>query len=84
MCYNNKRETANRRILSSYNLAKEKNMLFKQLGPMELIIILVIVVLIFGVGRLGKLGKDLGEGIREFRRGIGGESNEEGETKEES
>jgi len=49
-----------------------------------LIIILVIVVLIFGVGRLGKLGKDLGEGIREFRRGIGGESNEEGETKEES
>ncbi len=59
-------------------------MLFKQLGPMELIIILVIVVLIFGVGRLGKLGKDLGEGIREFRRGIGGESNEEGETKEES
>lgn len=59
-------------------------MLFKQLGPMELIIILVIVVLIFGVGRLGKLGKDLGEGIREFRRGIGGESKEEEETKEES
>ena len=41
-----------------------------KIGPLELVIVLVIVLLIFGVGRLGKLGKDLGEGIREFRRGI--------------
>lgn len=39
-------------------------------GIWELVIILVIVLLIFGVGRLSKLGKDLGEGISEFRRGI--------------
>ncbi|MEA3339705.1 MAG: twin-arginine translocase TatA/TatE family subunit [Chloroflexota bacterium] len=58
----------------------KKDMPFKQLGIMELVIILVIVILIFGVGRLGKLGKDLGEGIREFRRGI---STEEGENKAE-
>ncbi|NLE99892.1 MAG: twin-arginine translocase TatA/TatE family subunit [Anaerolineales bacterium] len=45
-------------------------MLFKHLGPTELLIILAIVVLVFGVGRLGKLGKDLGTGIREFRKGI--------------
>ena len=51
-----------------------------KIGPLELVIVLVIVVLIFGVGRLGKLGKDLGEGIREFRRGI---STEEGENKVE-
>jgi sec-independent protein translocase protein TatA len=49
-----------------------------KIGPMELVIVLVVVVLIFGVGRLGRLGRDLGEGIREFQRGITGE---EGEAK---
>ena len=44
-----------------------------QLGGIELIIVLVIVLLLFGVGRIGKLGSELGRGIREFRRGIGGE-----------
>ncbi len=43
------------------------------LGGTELIIVLVIVILLFGVGRIGKLGSELGRGIREFRRGIGGE-----------
>jgi sec-independent protein translocase protein TatA len=47
--------------------------LFKQIGPLELIIILAIVLLLFGVGRLGRLGKDLGEGIAAFRKGIKGE-----------
>lgn len=41
-------------------------------GP-ELIIILVIVLLIFGVGRIGKIGGELGKGIREFRRGLQGD-----------
>jgi sec-independent protein translocase protein TatA len=39
----------------------------------EWIIILVIVILVFGVGRLGKLGEDLGEGIRAFRKSLSGE-----------
>ena len=59
--------------------------LFKQIGPLELIIILAIVLLLFGVGRLGKLGKDLGEGISAFRKGLKGdeeESAEEAETEE--
>lgn len=38
-------------------------------GP-ELIIILIIVLLLFGVNRIGKIGRELGTGIREFRRGI--------------
>ncbi|GMR09574.1 MAG: hypothetical protein BMS9Abin28_0393 [Anaerolineae bacterium] len=49
------------------------------LGPTELIIILIIAVLLFGVGRLGRLGGELGKGIREFRRGI-----QDDETDEES
>jgi len=52
-----------------------------KIGVPELLIVLAIVILIFGVGRLGRLGKDLGEGIREFRKGIAGD---EGEKKEEA
>ena len=38
------------------------------LGPTELIIILVIVLIIFGAGRLPELGEGLGKGIRNFRK----------------
>ena len=41
-----------------------------RLGPLELVIILVIVILLFGVGRIGKIGKELGTGMREFRKGL--------------
>ena len=52
-------------------------------GPTELIIILIIAVLLFGVGRLGRLGGELGKGIREFRRGIQDDESGEEETSEE-
>lgn len=37
------------------------------LGTTELIIVLVIVVIFFGVGKLPQVGKQLGEGIRNFK-----------------
>lgn len=37
------------------------------LGTPELIIILVIVVILFGVGKLPTVGKQLGEGIKNFK-----------------
>lgn len=37
------------------------------IGPTELIIILVIVLIIFGVGRLPEIGGAIGRSIREFR-----------------
>ena len=43
----------------------------------EWVIILVIVVLVFGVGRISKLGKELGSGVANFRQGVR-EANEEG------
>ncbi|MEO6486808.1 MAG: twin-arginine translocase TatA/TatE family subunit [Thermoanaerobaculia bacterium] len=41
------------------------------LGIPELLIILVIVVVIFGASRLPQLGRGLGEGISNFRDGLG-------------
>ena len=40
------------------------------LGGWELVIVLVIVLLVFGVGRISKLGSELGQGIRAFREGL--------------
>lgn len=38
------------------------------LGPTELIILLVIVLVIFGAGKLPEVGGAIGKGIREFRK----------------
>jgi sec-independent protein translocase protein TatA len=43
---------------------------FMQVGPMELVIVLVIVLLLFGVGRIGKIAGELGSGVRSFRQGL--------------
>lgn len=40
------------------------------IGSYELLIILAIVVLLFGVGRVGKIGQELGNGIRAFRQSL--------------
>ena len=42
------------------------------LGPTELIIILVIVLIIFGASRLPGLFRALGQGVKEFRRHVEG------------
>lgn len=40
------------------------------IGWKELLIVLVIVLLVFGTRRLANIGKDLGEGVRGFRKGM--------------
>lgn len=42
-------------------------MLFRNFGVAELLLILVLAVLIFGPGRIGKLGSELGKAIRGFK-----------------
>jgi sec-independent protein translocase protein TatA len=46
--------------------------LFGTVGPQELLLVLLIVVIIFGARKLPDLGKSLGEGIRNFKKSIGG------------
>lgn len=46
----------------------------------QLILILLVVFILFGASRLPELGKGLGEGIRNFRKALAGET--EGEKTE--
>lgn len=43
------------------------------IGPLELIIILAIILLAFGAKRLPEIGKSLGSGMREFKKGVTGD-----------
>lgn len=47
------------------------------IGPAELIIVLVIVLVVFGPKRLPGLGKSLGTGMREFKESVTGKDKEE-------
>jgi len=40
------------------------------LGPLEMVFVLVVLLLVFGAKRLPELGSGLGRGIREFKRSI--------------
>src|SRR4051795_5793269 len=53
------------------------------IGPLELIIVLVIVLVIFGPKRLPGLGRSLGTGMREFKDSVTGKSKEEDEEREQ-
>lgn len=55
-------------------------------GPLEIIVVLVIVILLFGVGRISKIAGELGSGIRSFKEGLSGktEENKDNETEDNS
>lgn len=43
----------------------------------ELVVVLAIVVIVFGVGRISKIGGELGSGIRAFKEGLQGEEDKD-------
>ncbi len=53
------------------------------IGTPELLIILGIAVLLFGVGRIGKIGGELGSAVRAFRDGMKGDDKPAEEKKAE-
>jgi sec-independent protein translocase protein TatA len=54
------------------------------LGTTELVIILAVVVLLFGVGRISRIGGELGGAVKAFREGLAGDDDpQESEAKSE-
>lgn len=52
------------------------------IGPFELILVLVVVLIIFGPGKLPDIGSAIGRGVREFRKASSDlEDSIRGETK---
>lgn len=52
--------------------------MFANIGPWQLLIILLIVLAIFGTKKLGSIGSDLGKSVKGFRKAM----NEADETNE--
>ena len=48
------------------------------IGPMELIVVLVIALVVLGPKRLPDAGKSLGKGLREFKDALSGSNDEDG------
>ncbi|MEL7637257.1 MAG: twin-arginine translocase TatA/TatE family subunit [Chloroflexi bacterium] len=44
------------------------------LQPLEILLIVGILLLIFGVGRISKIGGELGSGIKAFKDGLSGKN----------
>jgi sec-independent protein translocase protein TatA len=47
------------------------------IGPLEIIVVLIIALIVFGPKRLPELGNSLGKGIREFKDSVTGESKDD-------
>jgi sec-independent protein translocase protein TatA len=47
------------------------------IGPLEIIIVLIIALIVFGPKRLPELGSSLGRGIREFKETITGDKRDD-------
>ena len=41
-----------------------------QIGPLQLLIIALLAMLLFGATRISEIGKGLGEGIKNFKKGL--------------
>jgi sec-independent protein translocase protein TatA len=50
----------------------KENRVMANIGPAELIVVLVIALLVLGPKRLPAAGRSLGDGIREFKESLAG------------
>lgn len=51
-------------------------------SPLQILIIIGIALLLFGAGRIADVGKGLGEGIRNFKKGLREKEDDEDKAKE--
>ena len=57
--------------------------MFGNIGPWELILILVIVLVVFGPGKLPKIGESLGKAMQSFKKASVGDGEEDHEVVKE-
>jgi sec-independent protein translocase protein TatA len=57
--------------------ARYHGRVFGNVGPLEIVIVLIIALIVFGPKRLPELGRSLGKGIREFRGSLGGDDDDD-------
>jgi sec-independent protein translocase protein TatA len=48
-----------------------------QIGPLEIVLVLVIALIVLGPKRLPEVGRSLGRGMREFKNSISGSRRED-------
>jgi sec-independent protein translocase protein TatA len=53
-------------------------------GPMEIILVLIVALVVFGPKKLPDLGHSLGKGIREFKGSVTGETDEPAQVESHS
>ena len=51
-------------------IVKNINLAFFNLGPWEILLILIVILILFGARRLPELARGLGQGINEFRDAV--------------
>lgn len=54
------------------------------IGPLELVIVLVIAILILGPKRIPAAAKSVGEGVRNFKHSLGGGGDDKAHEKSKS
>jgi sec-independent protein translocase protein TatA len=47
------------------------------IGPLEIVVILIVALIVFGPKRLPELGRSAGKGIREFKSAVTGKDDDE-------
>ena len=56
--------------------------MFSQIGPLEIVLVIVVLLIVFGPKRLPSLGRSLGSGLREFKDSIAGEGKHDDDASE--
>ena len=52
------------------------------IGPLEILVILVVALVVFGPKRLPEMGRSLGRGMREFKESITGKDDDDEQPRE--
>jgi sec-independent protein translocase protein TatA len=47
------------------------------IGPLEIVVILIIALIVFGPKRLPELGRSMGKGMREFKNSLTGDNKDD-------